>query len=136
MLLFMLRCCIFFFFKQKTAYELRISDWSSDVCSSDLVGTGRNSRKAYFPHIVVDFDLKTAMRAGLVKSLVLDKRSEIGALSHEDLDFNADRDENGNPMLSEGQRIMLRAGLTTLRKHEADFAGLDHYNTPKKPRPN
>src|SRR3546814_10773716 len=28
--------CIFFFFKQKTAYEMRISDWSSDVCSSDL----------------------------------------------------------------------------------------------------
>src|SRR3546814_9263812 len=27
----------FFFFKQKTAYELRISDWSSDVCSSDLL---------------------------------------------------------------------------------------------------
>src|SRR3546814_4420947 len=30
------RC--FFFFKQKTAYEMRISDWSSDVCSSDLFG--------------------------------------------------------------------------------------------------
>src|SRR3546814_5183329 len=30
-----LKCCIFFF-KQNTAYELRISDWSSDVCSSDL----------------------------------------------------------------------------------------------------
>src|SRR3546814_4474283 len=29
-------CCFFFFFKQKTAYEIRISDWSSDVCSSDL----------------------------------------------------------------------------------------------------
>src|SRR3546814_7785270 len=29
--------CLFFFFKQKTAYEMRISDWSSDVCSSDLV---------------------------------------------------------------------------------------------------
>src|SRR3546814_19196264 len=29
--------CFFFFFKQKTAYEMRISDWSSDVCSSDLV---------------------------------------------------------------------------------------------------
>src|SRR3546814_4420040 len=28
--------CLFFFFKQKTAYEMRISDWSSDVCSSDL----------------------------------------------------------------------------------------------------
>src|SRR3546814_6045244 len=44
----------FFFFKQKTAYEMRISDWSSDVCSSDLAtpwqrvsteqqATGRNS---------------------------------------------------------------------------------------------
>src|SRR3546814_8764646 len=29
--------CDFFFFKQKTAYEMRISDWSSDVCSSDLL---------------------------------------------------------------------------------------------------
>src|SRR3546814_2558022 len=33
-MLFILFC--FFFFKQKTAYEMRISDWSSDVCSSDL----------------------------------------------------------------------------------------------------
>src|SRR3546814_2115389 len=29
--------CFFFFFKQKTAYEIRISDWNSDVCSSDLL---------------------------------------------------------------------------------------------------
>src|SRR3546814_20098684 len=34
----------FFFFKQKTAYEMRISDWSSDVCSSDLVGDSHRSR--------------------------------------------------------------------------------------------
>src|SRR3546814_8845586 len=32
-------CLFVFFFKQKTAYEMRISDWSSDVCSSDLAGT-------------------------------------------------------------------------------------------------
>src|SRR3546814_5165556 len=31
---------LFFFFKQKTAYEMRISDWSSDVCSSDLLSAG------------------------------------------------------------------------------------------------
>src|SRR3546814_9638674 len=31
----------YFFFKQKTAYEMRISDWSSDVCSSDLIPTTR-----------------------------------------------------------------------------------------------
>src|SRR3546814_10699536 len=34
--------CWCFFFKQKTAYEMRISDWSSDVCSSDLPGGGRS----------------------------------------------------------------------------------------------
>src|SRR3546814_9424737 len=33
----------FFFFKQKTAYEMRISDWSSDVCSSDLTGDPRDN---------------------------------------------------------------------------------------------
>src|SRR3546814_4694992 len=38
---------IFFFFKQKTAYEMRISDWSSDVCSSDL-DIGRCRGKAQF----------------------------------------------------------------------------------------
>src|SRR3546814_7198038 len=36
----MVVCCygVFFFFKQKTAYDVRICDWSSDVCSSDLLG--------------------------------------------------------------------------------------------------
>src|SRR3546814_10544115 len=36
-------CCCLFFFKQKTAYEMRISDWSSDVCSSDLDGQDRTA---------------------------------------------------------------------------------------------
>src|SRR3546814_16224117 len=35
---------IIFFFKQKTAYEVRISDWSSDVCSSDLTGAPERTR--------------------------------------------------------------------------------------------
>src|SRR3546814_8129232 len=35
-------CFLFFFFKQKTAYEMRISDWSSDVCSSDLEACERH----------------------------------------------------------------------------------------------
>src|SRR3546814_9170662 len=35
------------FFKQKTAYEMRISDWSSDVCSSDL---GRGAKRSLRPH--------------------------------------------------------------------------------------
>src|SRR3546814_955836 len=37
---------VVFFFKQKTAYEMRISDWSSDVCSSDL-WTARRSHQRY-----------------------------------------------------------------------------------------
>src|SRR3546814_2756373 len=36
----LLRFSLFFFFKQKTAYDVRISDWSSDVCSSDLDHAG------------------------------------------------------------------------------------------------
>src|SRR3546814_6777676 len=36
--------CLFFFFKQKTAYEMRISDWSSDVCSSDLLAAAVDQR--------------------------------------------------------------------------------------------
>src|SRR3546814_4119902 len=35
---------LFFFFKQKTAYEMRISDWSSDVCSSDLIDLRRQQQ--------------------------------------------------------------------------------------------
>src|SRR3546814_1138157 len=42
---------LFFFFKQKTAYEMRISDWSSDVCSSDLVGV-RVDQLHGDPHLV------------------------------------------------------------------------------------
>src|SRR3546814_17799499 len=37
------RFLVFFFFKQKTAYEMRISDWSSDVCSSDLLSRDEGS---------------------------------------------------------------------------------------------
>lgn len=92
------------------------------------VGGGRNRRKVYFPHIVVDFDLKSAMRQGLVKALVLDRRKEIGALP---LEFKAERDEAGNPRLSEGQRVMLRAGLSKLRRLEADFARIDPKRPPK-----
>src|SRR3546814_5957685 len=39
-----------FFFKQKTAYEMRISDWSSDVCSSDLFIAQVTQRKSNIPH--------------------------------------------------------------------------------------
>ena len=92
------------------------------------IGSGKNKRKLYFLHIITDFDLKSAMRAGLVKSLVLDRRKEVGALP---LEFKAERDDDGKPILSEGQRVMLRAGLQKLRKLETDFAGIDPTRHPK-----
>src|SRR3546814_20928845 len=39
---------LFYFFRQKTAYEMRISDWSSDVCSSDLVTIFENGQEPQF----------------------------------------------------------------------------------------
>ena len=93
------------------------------------VGSGRSKGKAYFPHIVVDFDLKSAMRAGLVKSLALDKRKEIAALP---LDFKAERDEQKRVTgLSNGQRVMLQAGLKKLQILEEQFADADPDKHPK-----
>lgn len=93
------------------------------------LGTAKKKTKAWFPHIIVDFDLKAAMRAGLVKSLVLDRRKAItDALP---LEFKAERDADGNVVLSDGQKVMLRAGLQKLRRLEADFAKVDAGRKPK-----
>src|SRR3546814_3727636 len=51
-----------FFIKQKTAYELRISDWSSDVCSSDLLYAVVNERDGLGDELVPDY--LTAVRKG------------------------------------------------------------------------
>jgi type III restriction enzyme len=99
------------------------------------VGTGARAKAIYFPHIIADFDLRAAMHEDLVKSLVLDKRRELGALPNEELQFKADRDEHGNPVLSEGQRIMVRAGLAKLRKLEVEFGTLDNLRDSPLARP-
>src|SRR3546814_13415781 len=44
-------CWFFFFVKQKTAYEMRISDWSSDVCSSDLHYGTQEQKDHYLPRL-------------------------------------------------------------------------------------
>ncbi|MET4781792.1 DEAD/DEAH box helicase family protein [Glaciihabitans sp. UYNi722] len=95
-------------------------------------GSGKNRGKKFFPHIVVDFDLKEAMSKGLVKALALDKRKEIAALANDDLDFRAERDDRGQVTgLSEGQRIMIRAGLTKLKMLEEQFEKQDGDKHPK-----
>lgn len=96
----------------------------------DTKGTGDKQVKLYFPHIIVDFDLPMAMKQGLVKLLLLDRRQELTEL--EKLDYNAERDEQGRVVgLSEGQRMMLRAGLTKLNKLEDEFLKVDAAKNPK-----
>src|SRR3546814_9631021 len=71
--------CIFFFFKQKTAYEMRISDWSSDVCSSDLpLAKPRNARHR---HGIADCLVARSIRGGL--AAVRDQRVVVGHRSEE-----------------------------------------------------
>src|SRR3546814_4378927 len=59
-----------FFYKQKTAYEMRISDWSSDVCSSDLV----------FVQLGVIHGLVVVLRAGALEEFVEHAFVHVGAL--------------------------------------------------------
>ena len=96
----------------------------------DQRGSGKKAQKCYFPHIVVDFDLATAMRKGLVKTLLLDRRQELTELK--DLEYKAVRDDRNKVCdLSDGQRLMLRAGLAKLKKLETEFTELDEKKNPK-----
>ncbi|MCZ2817916.1 DEAD/DEAH box helicase family protein [Modestobacter sp. VKM Ac-2984] len=93
------------------------------------VGSGSKRGRQYFPHIIVDFDLSSAMRAGLVKALALDKRKDVASLP---LDFKAERDEQNRVTgLSQGQRVMLRAGLRKLQILEEQFTTADPDKHPK-----
>src|SRR3546814_3140048 len=82
----------FFFFKQKTAYEMRISDWSSDVCSSDL---GERARAG--PHGGGE-PAAAAGAAGDLVAAAAERRG--GALRHQ-----ADRREGAVPA---GRRVRCR----------------------------
>src|SRR3546814_9246971 len=69
---------MFFFFKQKTAYEMRISDWSSDVCSSDLHAPEVeciSKGKARTPY---EFGVKVSIATTLKEGLVVGARSMPG----------------------------------------------------------
>src|SRR3546814_1692693 len=53
---------LFFFFKQKTAYEMRISDWSSDVCSSDLPGNRGDQAGEHDQRIAIEISRLNLLR--------------------------------------------------------------------------
>src|SRR3546814_9451439 len=65
---------LFFFFKQKTAYEMRISDWSTDVCSSDLSGLDENE----FRCALAAQELQSAAKCTIFVSFNIDFPKGIG----------------------------------------------------------
>src|SRR3546814_16717995 len=69
--------CLFFFFKQKTAYEMRISDWSSDVCSSDLRD---RRRRGGLPHRLQLFGILPARCHGLYAAGQIWRVERVGEL--------------------------------------------------------
>src|SRR3546814_2746445 len=98
-------CVFFFFFKQKTAYEMRISDWSSDVCSSDLDMAdvaGMEPRPLVGLRRVGDED---ALRLGLVAPIAV----------HDELTAHADFAVVGDPHFGVHQRRPDRIHLEPCR---------------------
>jgi type III restriction enzyme len=94
----------------------------------DVTGSGQNRTKHYFPHIVIDFDLHNAIHAGFVKTIALDKRKEIATMQ---LDFKAVREGKKVVSLSDGQRTMLRAGISKLKILEESFLKVQSEKHPK-----
>src|SRR3546814_10802974 len=101
----------FFFFNQKTAYEMRICDWISDVCSSDLgfrivaahPDAGRDpARKAQKPAVLV-----ARRRAGLARDGATDLRRPARPGVHRGLQKVGD--PGGNPMIDERRPEIRRA---------------------------
>lgn len=94
----------------------------------NVTGSGQKRQIHYFPHIIINFELKEAIKLGLVKTVAIDKRKELAALP---LDFKAEREGNDIKGLSDGQRVMLRAGLSKLKILEDGFTDFDKTKHPK-----
>src|SRR3546814_20948520 len=85
---------MFVFFKQKTAYEMRISDWSSDVCSSDLAARSRmrsfrNPKTGWSTHMqveLVDEHGRDMVREGFVVSTMSEAGYGVHQLMRWDID--------------------------------------------------
>ena len=79
--------------------------------------------------MIVDFDLKTAIHKGLVKMIAIDKRDQVASIKN--LDYKAVRDGKKVIGLSDGQRLMLRAGYTKLKILEDEFSSPQFNKYPK-----
>src|SRR3546814_9541687 len=74
---------LFFFFKQKTAYEMRISDWSSDVCSSYLAAPQERQQRDQAEEVAEEGDLVGGQRIGGQADRDRHGTEEGGAADHQ-----------------------------------------------------
>src|SRR3546814_1202493 len=77
---------VVFFFKQKTAYEMRISDWSSDVCSSDLSGLDTEARALWKGLINVAKEVRLRSGTIAIPDLLSLFRGQFGLRHHPDFE--------------------------------------------------
>src|SRR3546814_6589742 len=99
----------FFFFKQKTAYEMRISDWSSDVCSSDLPAIFGDERRAARDHDAAQHDHRD--NAPEQRAILVARRDREGREDQRDDEDIVDRQR----LLDEEAGVILQARLAALR---------------------
>src|SRR3546814_6492820 len=119
-----MQCCIvsciaswycFFFFKQKTAYEMRISDWSSDVCSSDLLFKELAHRRAERLMILSIGRARQNIERHRLPFLVPDR----GLCSILDLTFTSTRSEEHTSELQSLMRISY--AVFCLKKKQVEY---------------
>src|SRR3546814_10681487 len=119
----MLLVCSFFFFKQKTAYEVRISDWSSDVCSSDL-NCSHCRRKGFLLTFVPIDQFRLTGGADRLTSYMFNKHN----IDHQFCDacgcqsFSVGTGPDGSKMAAVNLRCVPEADLDALTIQKVDGA--------------
>src|SRR3546814_9982728 len=102
-------CYLFFYFKQKTAYEMRISDWSSDVCSSDL-----SSRPRYLdadaldtPSVALAGAARETLRMGDLVESMLRRSIDVFRTDDAKLAEAIEAEDDGVDSLNEAIKLYL-----------------------------
>src|SRR3546814_2708349 len=102
----------FFFFKQKTAYEMRISDWSSDVCSSDLVNPNRLADRLDEHQTLDDANrIRVSSTVGLHERLDTNVRKTGGDRMPERQTVLANQPQHHAPV-----RMVMKPAMTAVRE--------------------
>src|SRR3546814_14447396 len=115
---------IFFFFKQKTAYEMRISDWSSDVCSSDLSSMRTANSSPETAHNCVTSALSlpiartalpssTSARLAVSRSIRGDRKSVVSGTS-----VSVRVDLGGRRIIKKKKKMSIKVKLNTNNKSQ------------------